>query len=178
MASDYALRHGLGRPACLGIAMAAMACAMALLAFQPTSAVLYIATTLVGLSFGAMNVLNPAICSEIFGLATLGAIYAAQSAALIIASYGFGTYLFAAGYDSHSNGACVLATGHDALSSVCSVEGTAQCPHGWPSIRGHKNLLPCCLGVKCIQGTCIISSGACVIASLLPFLADKYCYDS
>merc|ERR1712066_917236 len=100
-----------------------MGAAMILLVAMPSLAGLYVATALVGISYGGMMTSLAVICADVFGIESLGAIYSFQSLSLVIASYSCGTYLFASVYEANAAGACVVAKGDGEGESYCKALG-------------------------------------------------------
>eukprot|EP00937_MAST-01D_sp_MAST-1D-sp2_P007730 g7730.t1 len=81
--SDTVLQRGMPRPVVVLGAMLLMVVTHGLLAFS-SAILLYPASVLCGLSYGAINAVFPTVLSEVFGIEHLGAIYATNSIALAL----------------------------------------------------------------------------------------------
>lgn len=68
-------RGRISRPWFLAGACVVMAASFLLVTLWSSLASLYIACVLIGMAYGAINALNPATASEIFGLKSFGSIY-------------------------------------------------------------------------------------------------------
>jgi MFS family permease len=94
-------------------------CLTHLLLSLGSPALLYPASVLGGVGYGALNALFPTILSEVFGLGHMGAVYTTLSITLALGSYVLATVLVGAVYDAHNDAPTVGGKQGDCTALAC-----------------------------------------------------------
>ncbi|GBG33540.1 Protein NUCLEAR FUSION DEFECTIVE 4 [Hondaea fermentalgiana] len=133
LSSDELVRRGVHRPVVFGVLVTFLGLVTLLLSLA-TPITFYAATVLVGLTYGALNVLSPAILGDLFGVKNIGALYSATMLAVIGGSFFIANKLFAVVYEAHAQrdahgrefcvGASCIQTSTRVTALLCIVIGT------------------------------------------------------